>query len=116
MADIVKEGSATAPTAGAAIVTTGALSPGRYLASVSGMLTGTVVAATDVDNIQLQVGATVVGVDLLVPVTATAFANPPVEVQVPEGGAAVTVNAVAGGSVAAVYNVQLVVKTLAVYP
>jgi hypothetical protein len=113
VSDLVVYGSATDPSTGGAVVATSSLAGGRYNAIAVTMPTGTV-AAGDLNNVQLQVGATVVGNLIMIPTANTTFTNPSIEVSVPAAGAAISVNAVAGASGAsAVYNALLVVKTAA---
>lgn len=93
------KGTATAPVAGTAVATTGALTAGNYNVSVFVFTSG-----TDVENMQLQVGATVlgpipenIGVGVL---TTFRVANPT--------GAAITVNAIGNGTTAIVYTATIV--------
>jgi hypothetical protein len=109
-------GKQSAPTAGTAVAATGTLAHGDYQVTVSATPTGTVVAATDINNIQLQVGATVVGGLTLIANANSPATSPPVVVNVPSGGATVSVNAVANASGSVVYNATLVVTPLALYP
>jgi hypothetical protein len=108
MSSTVYYGTATNPSGGAAIATSGSLSAGKYVVTASTQLTGTV-AAGDLNNMQLQVGATVVGKLLtVIPVATGNQVNPPVTVDVP-ASTAVTVNAVGAASgVSAVYAAQIV--------
>ena len=101
---------ATAPAGGTAITTTGSQSAGMYGVTVTTSLTGTT-AAGDLHNMQLQVGATVIGPLLTVIPTATGvYQNPQFEVLVPSGGAAITVNAIGAGTAAAVYKAHIVLN------
>jgi|SRR5271170_253001 len=107
--------SATNPLAAAAIVTTASLPAGRYEVLAATACTGTV-AAGDLNNVQLQVGETVIGTLLQAPVANTLWPNQKVTVSVPVGGAAISVNAIANASGALVtYNAQLVAHQIAAY-
>ena len=101
---------ATAPAGGTALTTTGTLSAGMYGVTVTTFLSGTT-AAGDLNNMQLQVGATVIGPLLTVIPTATGYQlNPQFEVLVPAGGAAITVNAIGAGTVSAKYQAHIVLN------
>lgn len=108
MSTVIAYSTATNPGAGAAVVTTGSVGGGKYTVVVTTNPTGTI-AAGDLNNVQLQVGATVIG-RLLMPATAgTVTASPPIVVDVPQAGAAISVNAVGAASGAsAVYGAQIV--------
>jgi len=115
VSDLVVYGSATDPAEGASVASTGTLPAGRYRVTVTTVTTGTV-AAGDLNNVQLQVGSTVVGTLLQVATAGSNFTNSPIEVNVPVGGAAISVTAVADASGdSAVYNAQIVVHTEAVF-
>lgn len=109
MSSVLVTGSQANPTAGTAVATTGTVGPGKYVVTATTQLSGTT-AAGDLNNMQLQVGATVIGPLLTVVPTATGSQpNPPVTVDVPQAGAAITVNAVANASGASVvYKAQIV--------
>lgn len=113
--DVLVSGSAVNPTAGTAVVATSSLPAGRYEVSAATACTGTV-AAGDLNNVQLQVGATVIG-PLLQSATANIlWQNQKVIVPVPVGGATISVNAVGNASgVSVTYNAQLVAHQLAAY-
>ncbi len=116
MTDVLVAGSVTNPAAAAAIATTASLGAGRYLVAVATAPTGTLVGAGDLNNIQLQVGAVVVGPLLMAATAGVLWPNLPVEVSVPIGGATVSVTAIGNASgVSAVYNAQLVVRQIAKY-
>ena len=114
MASTVVLGSISNPGTGVLITgaTTGTVLGGVYQVTVTTQLSGTTVAA-DLNNMQLQVGATVIGPLLTVIPTATgAQLNPTMIVTVPPGGAAITVNCGGGTSGAsAVYKALMVVTT-----
>ena len=114
--DVVEYGTHSAPTAGTAIATTGTLPAGDYRVTVYAIMTGTVVAATDINNIQLQVGASAISTLSFIPNANTETTEPPMTVNVPHGGATISVTAVANASVSVVYSVMLVVTQLAQYP
>lgn len=100
-------GSATTPGAGTAIATTGTLPSGLYEVVVTTSLEGTIAAATDENNFQLQVGATVLGGLSSEGVVGVPFENPMIPVTVPAAGAAITVNAIGAGTSGAVYKAQI---------
>lgn len=107
MSSTISYATATNPAAAGAVATTGALGPGKYVVTVTTNLTGTIQAG-DLNNMQLQVGATVIGRLLAAATAGLNTANPPVTVDVP-AGTAITVNAVGNASnVAAVYGAQIV--------
>ena len=108
MSSVVAVGSATNPAGGGQVATTGTVGGGKYTVTVVTNPTGTI-AAGDLNNMQLQVGATVIGKLLVVATAGSTTASPPVVVDVPQAGAAITVNAVGAASGAsAVYNAQIV--------
>jgi hypothetical protein len=105
-------GSATAPTAGAAIVTLAAPAPGTYQITVYEYLTGTVTAA-DQDNMTVQVNGVIKGTILEPGVAAGATMPAPftLTVSVPAGN--ITVNAIGAGGASAVYHVSIVATRIA---
>lgn len=105
---LVCPAAVTNPSAAAAVATTGTLGQGKYVVVVTTILGGTT-AAADLNNMQLQVGTTVIGPLLTVVPTATGYQlNPPVTVDVPGAGAAITVNAIGNASGASVtYRAQI---------
>lgn len=112
MSSVVAFNTATNPTAGTAVASTGNLGPGKYTVTVTTQLSGTT-AAGDLNNLQLQVGATVVGTLLTVIPTATgAQLCPPVVVDVP-AATAITVNAIGNASGASVVYKAQIVATVA---
>lgn len=115
VADILVSGSAADPAANAVVVATASLPAGRYQVQAATACTGTV-AAGDLNNVQLQVGATVIGPLLQSPTANILLQNLPIIVNVPSAGAAISVTAVAnasGGSVT--YNAQLAVHQIAAF-
>lgn len=92
-------GTVTAPAAGAAIATTGALAAGNYEVNVF-----VTTSATDVENMELKVGATVIG-----PIPENIGAGVLTEFRVLNpAGVAITVNAIANGTAAVVYTATIV--------
>lgn len=101
----VAYGTATAPGAGAAVATLAAPGAGKYRIQVIPGYGGT---ADVLDNMQLQVGATVIGKLIVQPVANGApvlHVFPRVDVP---AGQAITVNAVAAGGVSTVFRAQIV--------
>lgn len=109
-------GQVTNPTAGTAIVTLASVPAGQYQASVFADFNGTL-AAGDLDNMQFQVGATVIR-QLAANITSAgsaenAFVNS--IITVPPGGATLSVNAIANASGAtAGYRAQIILTPLTV--
>jgi hypothetical protein len=115
MADVlVTHTTGVAPLAGATVATTAALEAGVYTVTVVTVPIATVVAATDMNNVQLQVGATVLGTLTMAGTANVQWQNAPVKVNVPSA-TAILVTAVANASVAAVYTAQLVVSPIELY-
>lgn len=116
MTDVLVSNSATNPLAGGTIAATASLPAGRYMVAVATAPTGTLVGAGDLNNVQLQVGAVVIGTLLMAATAGVLWPNMPVEVSVPVGGATISVTAVGNASgVSAVYNAQLAVHQIAKY-
>lgn len=101
-------GNLTVTSAGQQIVATPALPPGQYSVVASIDLGGTP-TASDANNVQLQVGATVVGTLLNSSSSGVIVPNPPIIVTVPAGGAVISADSITGGSGTAAYRVQLAV-------
>lgn len=114
MSDLVVYDSAASPAAGGTVVTTSALTAGRYRATVTTQTSGTVTAA-DFNNVQLMSGTGTVATLVQIPTANSPWTNPALEVTVAAPGAAVLVTAIGSASTSAVYNAQLVVTTLALY-
>lgn len=98
-------GSATSPAAGATIATV-TLPQGTYTVSWSVMLTGTV-AAADLDNFGLYVGANLVATSLNGINAGTSYPQPAVVIEVPAGGAALAVKAIGAGTASSVYSATI---------
>jgi hypothetical protein len=101
-------GSVTGPAAGAAIVTTGALTAGEYNVTVQSLMGGTT-AGADANNLELEVNGVVV----------TALENPSTSglewtASFPaitvEAGQAITVNAIGAGTGTAIYRVAILLQ------
>lgn len=101
--------SVATPAAGAAVASTGALAAGVYQVSVNVNLQGAP-AASDINNLQLQVGATVIGTLKVANAAGSHIQNPLITVQVP-AGAAITANAIVLG--VGTYDVQIVATRIA---
>lgn len=116
MTSTVVFAKATNPSAGGSVAATGNLSDlgltsNRWRVVVTTNLTGTI-AAGDLNNMQLQVGATVIGPLAVNPTANTYTQNPPIEVDVPDQ-TAVSVTAIGNASGAsAVYGAQIVATPL----
>lgn len=100
-------GSVTAPGAGAVIATTIALTGGTYDVQVMTDYGGTPAAAETFNNMQLRVGATVIGPVFTSPGTLAVPVNQRFILIVP-GATAITVNAVNAGGAAAVYQALII--------
>lgn len=96
---LAARGSVVAPAAGATIVDSGALSAGNYQVQVFFQT-----SSGDQDNLQLQVGATVIG-----PVFGTAETPPTgvYRVNVP-ANAHITANAIGAGTAGVTYSVVII--------
>lgn len=105
------EGSVNGPLAGGVIASTGNLPQGEYSVTVVVRLGGTT-AATDGNNMQLQVGATVVEVINQGSASGSVGNLGPVNVDAP-GGQPITVNAIAAGTGTATYTAQIVATLIA---
>ncbi len=115
VADVLVSNSKANPQLGDTIVTTASLPYGRYRVQAATAPTGTV-AAGDLNNVQLQVGATVIGTLLQAATANILWQNQAVVVNVPVAGAAILITAVANSSVGApTYNGQLSVHQEAAY-
>jgi len=94
--------------AGTTIATTGTLPPGTYTVYVNISTSGTVTTA-DANNMQLLIGATVIGTLMNSNSGAnTPFPNGPFVVIVPAAGAAILVKSVGAGSGTATYNADII--------
>lgn len=100
------EGSVTSPAAGGAICSL-ALPSGGWTLGWQVQLGGTV-AAGDANNFQLKQGTTVLDSSINPGAVGGPWPQLPVETQIPVGGATVSVNANAIGTVGAIYSAQLV--------
>lgn len=102
-------GKVTAPAAGAAICTTASLAVGTWDIEATAFIGGTTVAATEVDNIELRLGAAkVTTVIVPVPGTAGGSANGQVRARIQVGtAAAVSLNATGAATAASVYVGQI---------
>ena len=109
MSSVIAYNTATNPAGGGQVVATATLNgPAKYTVTVTTNPTGTI-AAGDLNNVQLQVGATVIGRLLMAATAGSTWTNPPVVVDVPGAGAAISVNATGAASGAsAVYGAQIV--------
>lgn len=102
-------GKVTAPAAAAAICTTASLAVGTWDVEAIAFIGGTTVAATEVDNIELRLGASkITTVIVPVPGTAGANANGSVRVRIQVGtAAAVSLNATAAATASSIYVGQI---------
>jgi hypothetical protein len=107
-------GTATNPSAGGTVAATGTLPSGRYTVVVTTRPTGTVQAG-DLDNVQLQAGAAVIGTLLQNATAGSAVTSAPVTVEFTTA-AAISVTAVANASQSsAVYGAQIVATPEALF-
>jgi hypothetical protein len=115
MADLVYEGTAAAPSAATAVVTSAALAAGLYEVFVCSHLEGSgTPAAADLDNLALYSGATEVGVLPVPEAKSVLFAGPGIQVAVATG-AELSVQAVGNATTGVTYAVQMTVRQLARY-
>lgn len=107
-------GTATNPSAGGSVAATGTLPSGRYIVTVTTRPSGTI-AAGDLDNVQLQSGATVIGTLLQTATAGVAVTSAPITVEFTTA-ATISVTAVgnASGS-SAVYGAQIVATPEALF-
>jgi hypothetical protein len=102
-------GNVPSPTAGQVIATSGTLPQGNYTVVVTAHPTGTLAAPADYDNLQLLVGATVVGTLIQQASAGNVNQSTAVTVPVPAGGAAISVEAIGAATAGAVYKLQLAI-------
>ncbi len=101
-------GSVTAPAAGAVIATSGAaLAAGTYQVQVLTDYGGTVGAAETFQNMQIRVGATVLGPVFTSPGTLAVAVPQTFSLNLP-AATAITVNAINAGGAAAVYQAVII--------
>lgn len=103
-------GTATAPAGGAAIATLAAPAAGDYEVSVHVGYGG---VADVVNNMQLQKGATVLGVLAFPSVQNTLFPGRTFPRVTLDGATALTINAIAGGAAGTIYLAQIIATQLA---
>jgi hypothetical protein len=104
-------GAVGAPTVGQTIVTSPALTPGVYTVEYATDVQGTS-AAADVNNIQLQVGSTVISPLQMPNAVGTHYNGVPLNVYVPPGapgGETISITAIGAGTSTATYEISLVV-------
>jgi hypothetical protein len=107
-------GTATNPSAGGTVAATGTLPSGRYTVTVTTRPTGTLTSG-DLDNVQLQVGATVIGTLLQDDTAGEAVTSAPITAEFITA-AAISVTAVGNASSSsAVYGAQIVATPEALF-
>ena len=114
MGDLTAYSHATNPSAGGTVVTTGALTAGRYQVTAFAAPTGTLTSA-DAHNIQLQVGASTISTLLMTPTAGAVTTNPLVEVNVPASTAVLVTAAGNSSGTAATYGALMVLHPVALY-
>lgn len=95
-------GSATSPAAGGVIVSLANVPADLYTLNWQVELGGTL-AAADANNFQVEVGGVQQAVSLN-PAVAGVYQQDPIQINVPAGGATVSINAIALATVGAVYT------------
>lgn len=107
---VMANGSQNAPTANTAVATTADLSAGTWDVEVTGVISGTTVAALEADNMRFKIGGTPVAAVLVpVPGTAGGSATGRLHCRVNLGGSApLSVIANANSTAASVYKAQIV--------
>lgn len=114
MSSTVAYGTATNPQLGDSVAATGTLPSGRYTVTVTTRPSGTI-AAGDLDNVQLQAGATVIGTLLQASTADVGTTSAPIDVEFTTAGTiSVTAVANASGS-SAVYGAQIVATPQALF-
>ena len=114
MSSTLAYGTATDPSAAGSVAATGSLPAGRYVVVVTTRPTGTLTSG-DLDNVQLQVGSTVIGTLLQNDTAGSAVTSAPVTVEF-TSASVISVTAVADASgVAAVYAAQIVATPQALF-
>lgn len=107
-------GTATNPSASGAVAATGTLPSGRYIVVVTTRPTGTLTSG-DLDNVQLQTGATVIGTLLQDDTAGEAVTSAPITVEFLTAGT-ISVTAVGDASSSdAVYGAQIVATPQALF-
>ena len=102
--DIVVNGSASAPSAGASVAATSALTHGRYKVVVQVHLEGSgTPAAADLDNMALYSDSTEVAVLAVPEAKAVLFTSPEIVVEV-ASGKKLTVQAIGNATASVVYS------------
>lgn len=113
--DLVYEGTAAAPAAGAVVAESAALASGRYRVTVAVHLEGSgTPAAADLDNMALYSGTAKIGV-LAVPEAKSVVTSSPELVIDVASGDKVSVQAVGNATASVTYAAQLTVRTEALY-
>jgi hypothetical protein len=116
MSDIVVNGNASAPAAGAAVVQSAALQSGRYLVSVSVHLESATAtpASADLDNMALYSDTTEVAVIPVPEAKSVLFSTPWLEVGV-ASGKKLSVQAVGNATSALVYSATMYIRPQALF-
>lgn len=104
-ASVTAQGSVTSPAATAAITATPAVPAGVYMVNWTVGLAGTL-AAGDANNMRLFAAGSPV-VNAIDPPVAGTYPQAPVTVVIPAGGGSIGVQAIAAGSVGAIYSAQI---------
>lgn len=113
MADLLYEGTAAAPVAGTAVVSSADLASGKYSVVVLVHLEGSgTPAAADLDNLALYSGATEVGQISVPEAKSVLFTSPDIQVDV-AAGAVLSVAAVGPATASVTYAVVMRVRQLA---
>lgn len=99
-------GQAAAPGAGAAVATTAGLPAGTYLVHWSVTQSGAI-AAGDVQNMQLMIGATVVAVAMTSATAGAPVPQPDVQVVVPAGNPVLAVKAIGAATAGTTYQAAI---------
>jgi hypothetical protein len=114
--DIVVNGSASAPTAGTAVVSSSALTHGRYRVVAQVHLEGSgTPAAADLDNMALYSDTTEVAVLAVPEAKAVLFTSPEIVTEV-AAGKVLSVQAVGNATASVVYSATLRAHPEALYP
>ena len=116
MNDITVNGNASAPTAGTAVVTSAALTAGRYSVVVQVHLEGSgTPAAADLDNMALYSDTTEVAVLAVPEAKSVLFTSPETLVDV-AAGKALSVQAVGSATASVTYSATIRAHPQALYP